>query len=138
MLKNVDVWPTIKAVSFFESKLTFQIQHSIFRTKIREGEKTIFEVLKWYNEITTFILDYISVSIKDSDVSDFYRNVIAFKNLLRSVEYSGKSSIFGMRYLAMGYLEREYMHDFIRFVTCLLQLCFQNIVKKQENQNTQT
>ena len=79
MLKNVDVWPTIKAVSFFESKLTFQIQHSIFRTKIREGEKTIFEVLKWYNEITTFILDYISVSIKDSDVSDFYRNVIAFK-----------------------------------------------------------
>ena len=132
MLKNVDVWPTIKAVSFFESKLTFQIQHSIFRTKIREGEKTIFEVLKWYNEITTFILDYISVSIKDSDVSDFYRNVIAFKNLLRSVEYSGKSSIFGMRYLAMGYLEREYMHDFIRFVIHFFLLNFSSTVKSRK------
>ncbi len=115
VLKNVDVWPTIKAVSFFESKLTFQIQHSIFRTKIREGEKGIFEVLKWYNDITSFILDYISVSIKDSDVSDFYRYVIGFKNLLRSVEFSGKSAIFGLRYLALNFLEREYMHDFIRF-----------------------
>lgn len=72
-------------------------------------------MLKWYNDITSFILDYISVSIKDSDVSDFYRYVIGFKNMLRSVEFSGKSSIFGLRYLAMGSVEREYMHDFIRF-----------------------
>ena len=35
VLKNVDVWPSIKLVTFFESKLTFQIQHSIFRTKVR-------------------------------------------------------------------------------------------------------
>ena len=138
MLKNVDVWPSIDLVTFFESKLTFQIQHSIFRTKvlndlclenqspsclvnanksfqIREGEKGIFEVLKWYNDINSFILDYISVSIKDSDVSDFYRYVIGFKNLLRSVEFGGKSSIYGYRYLAQGFLERHYMHDFIRY-----------------------
>lgn len=72
-------------------------------------------MLKWYNDINSFILDYISVSIKDSDVSDFYRYVIGFKNLLRSVEFGGKSSIYGMRYLAQGFLEREHMHDFIRF-----------------------
>lgn len=116
VLKNVVIWPTITLVSFFESKLTFQIQHSIFRTKIREGAKGIFEVLKWYNDINAFILDYISVSIKDSDVSDFYRYIIGFKNLLRSVEFSGKSGIYGLRYLTQdGYLEREYMHEFIRF-----------------------
>lgn len=115
VLKNVDVWPSIRLVTFFESKLTFQIQHSIFRTKIREGEKGIFEVLKWYNDINSFILDYISVSIKDSDVSDFYRYVIGFKNLLRSVEFGGKSSIYGYRYLAQGFLERRYMHDFVRY-----------------------
>jgi hypothetical protein len=57
----------------------------------------ILQVLKWYNDINSFILDYISVSIKDSDVSDFYRYVIGFKNLLRSVEFSGKSGIFGLR-----------------------------------------
>ena len=83
--------------------------------QIREGEKGIFEVLKWYNDINSFILDYISVSIKDSDVSDFYRYVIGFKNLLRSVEFGGKSSIYGYRYLAQGFLERHYMHDFIRY-----------------------
>ena len=84
--------------------------------QIREGAKGIFEVLKWYNDINAFILDYISVSIKDSDVSDFYRYIIGFKNLLRSVEFSGKSGIYGLRYLTQdGYLEREYMHEFIRF-----------------------
>ena len=137
VLRNVAIWPKITLVTFFESKLTFQIQHSIFRTKvrfftfdktivwynriaivfqIREGAKGIFEVLKWYNDINAFILDYISVSIKDSDVSDFYRYIIGFKNLLRSVEFSGKSGIYGMRYLTQGgALEREYMHEFIRF-----------------------
>ena len=39
--------------------------------QIREGDKSIFDVLKWYNEIVSFLLDYISVSIKDSDVSNF-------------------------------------------------------------------
>ena len=115
MLKNVDVWPTIKAVSFFESKLTFQIQHSIFRTKIREGEKTIFEVLKWYNEITTFILDYISVSIKDSDVSDFYRNVIAFK----VIYFKGYWQLFGYDLICgTGLLEgpgQQFQYFFLLF-----------------------
>ena len=55
-------------------------------------------MLRWYNDINSFILDYISVSIKDSDVSDFYRYVIGFKNLLRSVEFGGKSrDIFTLR-----------------------------------------
>lgn len=51
--------------------------------QIREGEKGIFDVLNWYNEIINFVLDYISLSIHDSDVSDFYRYIIGFKNLLR-------------------------------------------------------
>lgn len=83
--------------------------------KIREGEKGIFDVLNWYNEIINFVLDYISLSIHDSDVSDFYRFIIGFKNLLRSVEFSGKSGIYALRYLSKGSLEREHHHDFIRF-----------------------
>lgn len=83
--------------------------------QIREGEKSIFEVLSWYNEIINFILDYISLSIHDSDVSDFYRLIIGFKNILRSVEFSGKSGIYALRYLSQGYIEREHHHDFIRY-----------------------
>ncbi|XP_059089436.1 uncharacterized protein LOC131885421 [Tigriopus californicus] len=115
VLQSVTTWPDIVWVDFFETKLKFQIQHSIFRTKIREGEKSIFDVLNWYNEIINFILDYISLSIHDSDVSDFYRYIIGFKNLLRSVEYSGKSGIYALRYFSQGTIERHHHHEFIRF-----------------------
>jgi hypothetical protein len=53
--------------------------------QIREGEKSIFEVLDWYNEIINFFTDYISLSIHDSDISDFYRYIIGLKNMLRLV-----------------------------------------------------
>jgi hypothetical protein len=51
--------------------------------QIRDGEKSIFEVLDWYNEIINFFIDYISLSIHDSDISEFYRYILGFKNLLR-------------------------------------------------------
>ena len=57
------------------------------------------QVLEWYNQINSFMLDYISRSVKESDLSSFYRLIIAFKNLQRSVEFSGKSGIFGIRYI---------------------------------------
>ena len=71
--------------------------------------------MKWYNDVIAFILDYISGSIKNSEVSGFYRYNIGFKNLLRSIEYGRKASTFGYRYLAQGFLERKYQHDFIRY-----------------------
>ena len=36
-------WPG----DFFKSKLSFQIKHGLFRSNLKTGEKTIFEVLKW-------------------------------------------------------------------------------------------
>lgn len=115
VLQSIEVWPQVPEVDFFDSKLKFQIKHSIFRTKIREGEKGIMQVLDWYNKINSFMLDYISVSIKDSDLSNFYRLIIAFKNLQRSVEFSGKSGIFGIRYLSSGRLTRKMHHNFVRY-----------------------
>ncbi|XP_071742958.1 uncharacterized protein [Lepeophtheirus salmonis] len=91
ILQNIKNWPQIEWVNYFDTKLKFQIQHSIFRTKIRGGEATIFEVIDWYNQITSFLLTYISYSIHDSDVSDFYRYIISFKNILRSLEYASKT-----------------------------------------------
>ncbi len=82
-LTAVTKWPKIGNVDYFKTKLTFQIQHSIFRTKIREGEKSIFQVLDWYNEIVAFFIDYLSRSIHDSESSDVYRFIIGFKNLLK-------------------------------------------------------
>ena len=86
-----------------------------FISQIRENKDSIFLTLKWYNDVIAFILDYISGSIKNSEVSGFYRYNIGFKNLLRSIEYGRKASTFGYRYLAQGFLERKYQHDFIRY-----------------------
>lgn len=52
VLKNVVIWPTITLVSFFESKLTFQIQHSIFRTKVR------FKFFVFFTFTDTYFLRY--------------------------------------------------------------------------------
>ena len=121
VLQNVTTWPDLGVVEFFESKLKFQIQHSIFRTKacqsssgptsrstgcipcsvlrlllpncvlsflkVRDSGKSIFEVLEWYNDIINFFIDYISLSIHDSDISEFYRYIIGFKNLLRCAHF---------------------------------------------------
>ena len=46
------------------------------RTKIQEGDKAIGEVLDWYEEVNSQTLAYVTYSIHDSDISDFYRRVV--------------------------------------------------------------
>ena len=51
-LEGVQSWPQKFDVQswpgdFFKSKLSFQIKHGVFRSNLKTGEKTIFEVLKW-------------------------------------------------------------------------------------------
>ena len=47
----------------------------LYRTKIQEGDKAIGEVLDWYEEVNSQTLAYVTYSIHDSDISDFYREV---------------------------------------------------------------
>ena len=49
---------------------------SFNRAKIGEGKKSLEEVMDWYNRINTDTLYYVTYSIPDSDVSDFYRWII--------------------------------------------------------------
>ena len=73
--------------------------------------------MQWYDRITSFVLDYISVSIKDSDVSNFYRYIISLKNLLRATEYTGKAGIYGIRYLSSRLLGRVRFQEFVKSET---------------------
>ena len=52
-----------------------RIQSPCVRTKIQEGDKAIGEVLDWYEEVNSQTLAYVTYSIHDSDISDFYREV---------------------------------------------------------------
>ena len=66
------------------------------------------EVLSWYNEINSQTLNYVTYSIHDSDISDFYRWIIGYKNLLRAVEFSGKAGIHGLEYLVSDLTPEKY------------------------------
>ena len=49
VLQTVTTWPDISAVDFFESKLKFQIQHSIFRTKVHINKYSVILLEKSIN-----------------------------------------------------------------------------------------
>ena len=104
----------IGKVNYLKSKLALQIKHALFRTKIKDGEKSMDEVFSWYNELNSNTLNYVTYSIHDSDISNFYRFIIGYKNLLRTVEFSGRAGILGMEYMASG-LNQDKFEQFLEF-----------------------
>ena len=53
-LAGVENWPLKSNImshnwpgDFLKSKLSFQIRHGVFRSTLKTGEKSIFEILKW-------------------------------------------------------------------------------------------
>ena len=78
-LQTIADWPTITDVAYLKDKLTFQIQHALFRAKIRDDdddEKSRDDVFAWYNEVNSNTLKYVTYSIRDSDISNFYPFII--------------------------------------------------------------
>ncbi|XP_023333523.1 uncharacterized protein LOC111705255 isoform X2 [Eurytemora carolleeae] len=117
ILQSVQYWPQGQEFQdqYFQTKLKFQIQHSLFRTKIPDGEKSMNSVLDWYNKVNTQTLSVVTYSIQDSDISDFYRYIIGYKNLLRSVEYAGKSMVHGMAYISTGISTQNKFQGFLEY-----------------------
>ena len=113
-LQEVQYWPQLGRVDYLDSKLALQIKHALFRTKIKDGEKSMDQVFEWYNELNGNTLDYVTYSIHDSDINNFYRFIIGYKNLLRTVEFSGRAGILGMEYVATG-LNPEKFEQFLEF-----------------------
>ena len=85
MAKNKDLEAKLRELSPATRKRGHETKSNVGLTfiKVRDSGKSIFEVLEWYNDIINFFIDYISLSIHDSDISEFYRYIIGFKNLLR-------------------------------------------------------
>ena len=113
-LQNITYWPKLDQIDYLKTKLKFQIKHALFRSKIKDRDKSIEEVFNWYNEVNGNTLNYVTYSIHDSDISNFYRFIIGYKNLLRSVEFAGKAGILGMEYTTSG-LDQEKFENFLEF-----------------------
>jgi hypothetical protein len=68
------------------------------RAKIGEGKKSLEEVMDWYNRINTDTLYYVTYSIPDSDVSDFYRWIIG-KTKKKFALYLSEKKLFWSTYM---------------------------------------
>ncbi|XP_071748838.1 uncharacterized protein [Lepeophtheirus salmonis] len=119
-LEEVPTWPNLydttgtKGTEVFKSKLKFQIQHEVFRVKVREGRfGEITSILAWYEFINDIILDHLDDEIKSTNKSGVWRYLISFKNLLRAIENIGIVSVYGIKYLTTGNVTQE---NFIKYV----------------------
>ena len=97
-------WPDIAE---FRNKLKFQIALSLFRTKITGrdtavgDDRRMEEVLSWYNDINTRTLSWVTYSVKESDVSDFYRYIIGYKELCSDIKDKRSNFTLGHTYFSV-------------------------------------
>ncbi|XP_015115006.1 receptor-type guanylate cyclase daf-11 isoform X2 [Diachasma alloeum] len=120
-LKNLTTWPLV-TVPTDEAKTqtydvvnreAFQARLDDFRQKINE-ESSISEVMAWYENVNAEMLNILTNQIKETDNSGVWRYLIAFKNLLRSIESIGIASVYGINYFGRGVLLRENYVSYIR------------------------
>jgi len=113
-------WPNIKTTDntqMFKSKLRYQIRHGDFRQRISQDEEDIQSVLDWYNSVDAVFLDHLSQDIKGTNSSAVWRYLIAYKNLLRSIENIGIAVVYGIRYYGQGNITQDQYIQFIRHDT---------------------
>ena len=77
-----------------------------------ENSLIMFAAQGWYKLTDSVFLDYLSQDIKMTNSSAVWRYLIAYKNLLRSIENIGIAVVYGIRCFRRNY-------NRIVFLTCL-------------------
>ncbi|XP_047360862.1 uncharacterized protein LOC124953471 isoform X3 [Vespa velutina] len=121
-LHNMTTWPLVsvprdesKTQTYdVVSKEAFQARLEDFRQKISSEESSITEVMAWYTSVNAAMLDHLTNQIKETDNSGVWRYLIAFKNLLRSIESLGIASVYGINYFGRGILLGENYVSYVR------------------------
>ncbi|KAI4486945.1 hypothetical protein M0802_012202 [Mischocyttarus mexicanus] len=99
---------------FREEKRTHTVMFECFRQKISSEESSITEVMTWYTSVNAAMLDHLTNQIKETDNSGVWRYLIAFKNLLRSIESLGIASVYGINYFGRGILLKDNYVSYVR------------------------
>ncbi|KAF7265731.1 hypothetical protein GWI33_020814 [Rhynchophorus ferrugineus] len=109
-LRNMSVWPEL-ILQFDDSrkvyldKTTFITNLTTFRQTVKLSEETtVTDVLAWYTTVNAAMLEHLTQQIKETDTSGVWRYLLAFKNLLKSIESTGIASVYGVNYFGKGYL----------------------------------
>ncbi|XP_026674281.1 uncharacterized protein LOC108630979 isoform X2 [Ceratina calcarata] len=122
-LHNMTTWPLVsvprdesKTQAYdVVSKEAFQARLEDFRQKISSEESVmITEVMAWYTSVNAAMLDHLTNQIKETDNSGVWRYLIAFKNLLRSIESLGIASVYGINYFGRGILLGDNYVSYVR------------------------
>ncbi|XP_069992016.1 uncharacterized protein [Penaeus vannamei] len=127
-LESVHAWPNFTSLASKDnlaSKLRFQIKLEDLRTYVsndRRGismtteanEDDIADRMDWYNQITFFIMEAVIRNIKDVNVSNVWKLLLAYKDMIRSVEYFGIVTVEGLYFFGKGSLNQP---RFINYIT---------------------
>ncbi|KAK6619875.1 hypothetical protein RUM44_006275 [Polyplax serrata] len=82
--------------------------------KISSEESTVQEVLAWYTSVNAAMLDHLTTRIKETDNSGVWRYLLAFKNILRSIENMGIALTYGISYYGRGQLSTSNYVSYVR------------------------
>ncbi|XP_066996175.2 uncharacterized protein [Anabrus simplex] len=122
-LCNMTTWPKViipgvdGETVYSLDKASFQVRLEEFREKINPEESSITEVLHWYTSVNAAMLDHLTNQIKETDNSGVWsvsRYLIAFKNLLRSIENMGIAMVYGINFFARGSLKGNNYISYVR------------------------
>nr|XP_045608610.1 adenylate cyclase, germination specific-like [Procambarus clarkii] len=117
VLEEVITWPNFSdtaANTLLGSKLRFQLQLEGLRQRVNVQGDTVAQKMEWYSLITSYIMEAIISNIKDASISGVWKLLVAYKDLIRSVEYFGIVMIEGLNYFGSGSLTQE---RFVNYVT---------------------
>ncbi|CAH1136125.1 unnamed protein product [Ceutorhynchus assimilis] len=112
-LGNMSFWPPLAlqldgSRTVYLDKATFISNLTKFRKTVEESEETtITDVLTWYTSVNAAMLEHLTQQIKETDTSGVWRYLLAFKNLLKSIESTGIASVYGVNYFGKGSLEKK-------------------------------
>ncbi|XP_065346334.1 guanylate cyclase 2G [Cloeon dipterum] len=104
--ENADVLTT--AERFTEILLAFRL-----RVTNTTDDVNVTEMVGWYNLVNAALLDHFTNQIKETDTSGVWRYLIAFKNILRSIENFGISMVYGLNFFGRGVLQP---HNYLQYV----------------------
>ena len=120
VLEEVHTWPEFTETSFqiLNSKLRFQIKLEDLRESVNpmyQGEgDSVQAKMNWYTSINYYIMDAMIQRIKDADISSIWKLLLSYKDLIRSVEFFGISTVEGLNYFGRGTLNAE---RFVNYLT---------------------
>ncbi|XP_069680500.1 uncharacterized protein [Periplaneta americana] len=117
-LSNMSTWPPVEvpenenSTLLLDNKTTFLNRLNEFRSSV--SDSSILEVLHWYTSVNAALLNHLTNQIKETDNSGVWRYLISFKNLLRSIENIGISTVYGINYYARGELRSISYINYVR------------------------